>query len=360
MPLPGLRLNEQGRYEHTTRAPATTASDAAALMRQRCTDLLTAVLPTPKNLNTDCPFLSILPAELRLVIYEYALQSRSGYVQYVTRQKIDGTGTTQFEQYIEPNKRKRIFHITAANASKPAPVPQPITALLRTCKQIFREGKSVFWKLNGLILIPDPDTKTTWVPFPDNKFLYHIPRVLLDFTHYEWAHVIDTTDLIFELLGGLVGKGALEEVTLVGAPTDYEKTMFYNREPASLAMPPNQFVQMPLRDRGFEAVLETLKKAGGPDGAIAKLKRRIVLPGGQMALRNIRRPGSPGRLRSSPLLQRLNIDTVQKVNCAFGGEFVVAGVVIYMDGIATDGEAIESDGNEMNDEIHEDWEVLFA
>src|SRR5882724_10705642 len=68
----------------------------------------------------------------------------------------------------------------AAETSTSATVPQPMTALLRTCRQISSEGKPIFWKQNALVFAAAPKSGNSWVPFPDVKFLSHVSRVLLD------------------------------------------------------------------------------------------------------------------------------------------------------------------------------------
>ena len=75
--------------------------------------------------------------ELRVMIYEYVFYSESRYVQYIFRQSDDGTFTPRLEECVKPKYRGESTELAmAANANRSATLPQPMTALLRTCKQI--------------------------------------------------------------------------------------------------------------------------------------------------------------------------------------------------------------------------------
>jgi len=350
-----LKMPPPRKYQRTT-----------ALMLQNCTELLAQAQPAQKNLNAGCPFLSILPSEVSLHIYGYALQSRSGFVQYVIRQKTDGTGTTQFEEYIEPDEKRCPGFTVPNETDELAPTPLLITALLRTCKPILKEAKEKFWKVNGLILVPDPNTRSTWVPFPDSNFFKHIRDVRMDFINHQWHQVTNTTETMFELLEGLVlgkGKGCLKELTLVGAPMEHggidrfyrvdetirPRVLPWHRASAAWLiqnqMHPQHAHQIPLVDRDFEDMLELLRKAGRPNGAMAKLKRRIVLP---IVRRRYERPRKP---------LPLDKDATQKVNSAFGGDLMAAGIIRFKDGVATKGNDFASAWNETNDESYQEEEI---
>jgi hypothetical protein len=238
-----LRLKEQGRYEYTSRSSAATTPDTVPFMlecrnslKQNSEPCSKAKVPRTKIAATSTPpksYLqlqesskeantndsSYLPLELRVMIYEYVFYSESRHVHYIFRQSDDGTFTPRFEECVKPKCRGENTELAmAANANRSATLPQPMTALLRTCKQISNEGKPVFWKENGLAFIPDPKTGHIFVPFQNAKFLYHVPRVLLDFHHHEWSNALSTTARIFKVLGCLAEKERLKEVTVLGVP----------------------------------------------------------------------------------------------------------------------------------------------
>jgi hypothetical protein len=139
MPLSGLRLKEQGRYEYTSRSPAATTPDTIPFMLECRSSLkqnsepcskakvprtkIAATSTAPKsyfqlqesskeaNKNDS----SYLPLELRVMIYEYVFYSDSRYVQYIFRQSEDGTFTPRFEECVKLNYRGEntvtIFHL---------------------------------------------------------------------------------------------------------------------------------------------------------------------------------------------------------------------------------------------------------
>jgi hypothetical protein len=216
---------------------------------------------------------SYLPLELRVMIYEYVFYSESRYVQYIFRQSDDGTFTPRFESCVKPKYRGENTELAvAANANRSATLPQPMTALLRTCKQIFNEGKPVFWKENGLAFIPDPKTGHIFVPFQNAKFLYHVPRVLLDFHHHEWSNALSTTARMFKVLGCLAEKECLKEIALVGVPHE-------SRAHDDMVSRPFMFLLYYTihHHEDYYRVLDILSDAGEQKGTISKLERKILI-----------------------------------------------------------------------------------
>lgn len=111
-----------------------------------------------------------------------------------------------------------------------------------------------------------------FVPFQNAIFLYHVPRVLLDFSHHEWSNALSTTARIFKVLGCLAEKERLKEVTLVGMPHE-------SRAHDSMLSRPFMFLLYYTihHHEDYYRVLDILSDAGEQKGTISKLERRFSL-----------------------------------------------------------------------------------
>jgi hypothetical protein len=254
-------------------------------------------------------FLRILPPEIRIMIYGYLFHTQSGWVKYVNRHDEDGIYTPRFEPYV------------ADFQDYPK---HPMTAVLRTCKQIFHEGKPEFWKQNGLIMLPQSqDGVVTWTTLPGMKtfqnFMMHVPRVLINFHRYEWYNALGTAHLIFKDLKRLAEKGHLRAVTLVSTPSE-ERWCQWRDYTFSYRLV-NGFRQSRESEARLFQVLRVL-------GSISKLEKRILLKAKEYDL-VVMRDWLCGHCR------REIESMLEEVNVAFRGELVLNKEVIYKDGVGT-------------------------
>jgi hypothetical protein len=251
----------------------------------------------------------MLPPEIRIMIYRHVFHTESGWVKYVSHHAEDGTYTPRFEPYIAD------FEIYPKH---------PMTAVLRTCREIFYEGKPEFWKQNGLIMLPQSeDGVVTWTTFPGKKtfqnFMMHVPRVLINFHRYEWYNALGTAHLIFKDLKRVAEKGHLRAVTLVSTPSEERRSHWRGYTSSHRLV--NGFRQSRKREARLFQVLREL-------GSISGLEKKILLESEENDL-VVMRDWLCGYCRRE-------IEAVLKeVNIAFRGELVLNKEVIYKDGVVT-------------------------
>ena len=103
----------------------------------------------PKPCNRNCIFLT-LPAEIRLHIYSQLLISKSDLIQ-------EGNGNTDQTRFMLPSKIGEF--IDTNRIEGPGPGAGPVqTAILQTCKQIYREANPVLYSQNVFVSDDPEDT----------------------------------------------------------------------------------------------------------------------------------------------------------------------------------------------------------
>jgi hypothetical protein len=346
--LPDLPGHKQSSDEYESQIPATPRSHTSSLTGRSSASLRThnepcheiprtekrmnpTIAPIPLNFNPNlqkslnnkqtstaakketCRFLVCLPLELRIMIYEYVFRTTSGYVKYTQFQLDDGTTTPlQFDEYNEPRHAGKVL--------KRTPITQPMTSLLRACKEILKEGKPSFWKENGLAVIPHPELGNTIVPFASEKFLYHVPRVLLDFHNYEWSHALHTTAEIFQSLGSAVEKGRLKDVTLVGVP--HERGAHNDMVWRPFVFPLSYWI---CHREEYNRMLQILRDSRRQLGNISTLERKILTKTDEFEaffVRSVMHPRLKRRLEA----------VTKEISSAFGGELVINNEIVCKDG----------------------------
>ncbi len=116
----------------------------------------------------------------------------------------------------------------------------------------------------------------TWTTFPGietfQEFMLQVPRVMIDFHHYECLYALEDARQMFKYLAGLAEKRSLKTITLLGLPHEKE-----NHDRATMMS-----VIFPLFYRihaleGHTRMLEVLREANAQDRAISKVERKILL-----------------------------------------------------------------------------------
>jgi hypothetical protein len=270
---------------------------------------LTALPERPlPALTMGLHFLEDFPREIRDAIYFHVLVSPTGLVNLVVR----------WDDKDKPIPGRLRIQPHAKDGDPVKLRKQAINlSLLRTCKQIHEEAKNLFWEQNKIHLFGPGQLLGSFQGL-DVGLSLKIRYLEIDIDVRTIAVVKQISEAL-ETLGRWSREGNLKEVTIA----------LVVRNPSQVA---SRVVEslLDLRSHSrsrlmYQDFLTVLKEAGGNDGYLTKVMRRIVFDAYWRRGRSLPKHWQLGIECKNPM------PVVKDIHDAFGGEFWMDGLRVFKD-----------------------------